>query len=39
VSLEAVSAAITDRFPPRLAAGNVAAAEAAHSHVRDGLGV
>ena len=33
VSLEAVSAAIRDRFPARIAEGNVAAAERAHAAV------
>src|SRR5262245_22201812 len=38
VSLASVAAAIRDRFPPRIAEGNVAAAEAAHGLVLERAG-
>ena len=39
VSLESVAAAIRDRFPTRIAAGNIAAAERAHAAVLAGEAV
>ncbi|MGE5131227.1 MAG: 2-oxoacid:acceptor oxidoreductase family protein [Sphingomonadaceae bacterium] len=37
ISLESVEAAIREKFPGKLAAGNVAAAAEAHAHVKEAL--